>query len=209
MLNIPERQKVSLLVAWGTYVRSGGVSKRTHKVRAPSVSLAFQAISTTLQLASKPNPLVDAQGNYPKAIKMLLQGYANEDPPAQPKLAVPVSVPNMMYDIGCSKTERSKCIGDFGLIAFYYLLRVGEYTYSKPSERRRTQQFRLRDVTLWCNTERLDPELPLDVLYNRCTAATLNISNQKNGVRAQTIHQEAIFTRYCPIRAIIRRIKHI
>ena len=140
---------------------------------------------------------------------MLLEGYSKEDPAAQPKLAVPVSVPNEMYEIGSTKTERTKCIGDFGLIAFYYLLRVGEYTYSKPSERRRTQQFRLRDVTLWCNTERLDPELPLNMLYNRCTAATLNISNQKNGVRAQTIHQEAIFTRYCPIRAIIRRVKHI
>lgn len=142
-------------------------------------------------------------------IKILLQGYVNKDPPAQPKLAVPVSVPNKMYDIDCTKTERAKCIGDFGLIAFYYLLRFGEYTYSKLSERRRTQQFHLRDVTLWCNTERLDPELPLDVLYKRYTAATLNISNQKNGVRAQTIHQEAIFTRYCPIKAIICRIKHI
>ena len=114
-----------------------------------------------------------------------------------------------MHKIGKYGTERQKCIGDFGLIAFYYLLRVGEYTYTKETERRRTQQFRLRDVTLWCKTERLDPNLPTSVLLQNCTAATLNISNQKNGVRAQTIHQEAIGTKFCPVKAIIRRIKHI
>ena len=39
--------------------------------------------------------------------------------------------------------------------------------------------------------------------------STLNISNQKNGQRQQTIHQEAIGNSNCPVRAIIGRIKHI
>ena len=43
----------------------------------------------------------------------------------------------------------------------------------------------------------------------KATAATLNISNQKNGVRQQTIHQEAINSPDCPVKAIIRRVKHI
>ena len=46
-------------------------------------------------------------------------------------------------------------------------------------------------------------------LYRYCTAATLNISNQKNGVRAHTIHQDAIGTKRCPVRAVIRRVHHI
>jgi len=114
-----------------------------------------------------------------------------------------------MYYQNMNGKENHKCVGDFGLIAFYYLLRVGEYTYHNKKERRRTKQFRLQDVTLWENTNILDPDLPLETLYKRCTAATLNIANQKNGVRAQTIHQEAINIVCCPVRAIIRRIKHI
>ena len=43
----------------------------------------------------------------------------------------------------------------------------------------------------------------------KVTAAMLNISNQKNGVRQQTIHQEAIDSPNCPVKAIIRRVKHI
>lgn len=32
---------------------------------------------------------------------------------------------------------------------------------------------------------------------------------QNNGCRAQTIHQEAIHQRHCPVRAVIHRLKHI
>ena len=40
-------------------------------------------------------------------------------------------------------------------------------------------------------------------------AATLSISNQKNGRRVQAIHQEAIHLKHCPVRAVICRVKHI
>ena len=40
-------------------------------------------------------------------------------------------------------------------------------------------------------------------------AITLSISNQKNGKRSQTLHQEVHNTINWPIRAVIRRIKHI
>ena len=43
----------------------------------------------------------------------------------------------------------------------------------------------------------------------KITAATLNISNQKNRVRQQTIYQEAINSPNCPVKTIIRRVKQI
>ena len=88
-------------------------------------------------------------------------------------------------------------------------LKGRQHTYVSKTERQRTKQFRLQDVTLWNGTNRLDPRRPLNYLYKFCTAATLNIANQKNGVRQQTIHQEAISSGVCPVKAIIRRVKHI
>ena len=203
-------QQISILAAYGRHVRYGGLSPKKHKVCAQTVALSFRAISTSLQLDGQPNPLVEAEGKYPKAIRMLLETYKREDPPSKPQLAVPVAVPEMMYMLGVNgKTEQKKCVGDFGLIAFYYLLRVGEYTYVKDTERRRTQQFRLQDVKLWRGTTLLDPRFSKNYLCRVCTPATLNISNQKNGVRQQTIHQEALGTATCPVSAIIRRVKHI
>ena len=137
--------------------------------------------------------MVDSQGKYPKKISELLESYQREDLPPTPKLAVPLSVPRFMLTTNyTSKSAKAKTIGDMAVIAFYFLLRVGEYTYHRPSENRRTKQFRFSDITLWHNTTRLDPHLPLETLYKLCTAATMSISNQKNGKRYQVIHQEAI-----------------
>jgi len=206
---IDRKLQIDLLGAFAHHVRHGGVSTRKHKVRAQTVAVALRAISTTLQLDGKPNPLADTQGKYPKAISQLLEGYRRADPPSQPKLAVPLVVPRHLVIKGGIGTDRQKAVGDLALIAFYYLLRVGEYTYHKKSEKRRTQQFRISDIALWADKNRLNPTLPLKYLYTHCTAATLSISNQKNGKRSQVIHQEATFDQTCPIKAIIRRIKHI
>ena len=95
------------------------------------------------------------------------------------------------------------------IIAFYFLLRVGEYTYHPASDGRLTKQFAVNDVALWHHSELLSPTTPSDILYLTCTAATLSIRNQKNGKKNNSVHVEAIFTDYCPVRALIRRIKHI
>ena len=195
-----------MLVSYGRYVRAGGLSNREYQVRVTTVALIYRAINKTLQLEGKSSPVETKEGNYEPAISQLLEGYKRQDPPPEPKLAVPVSVPNMMYVMKQNGNERDKCVGDFGLIAFYYLLHVGEYTYHRTNQKRRTQQFRLGDVTLWHNHQRLDPNLPEDVLIRMCDSATLNISNQKNGVRAKSITQDALNRPLCPVRAIIRRI---
>ena len=113
-----------------------------------------------------------------------------------------------MYAFGRTGNDRHKTIGDMSLIVFYYLLRVGEYA-REGTKRTRTQQFRVRDITLWENNTVLNKTLPRTTLLERCTAATLNIDNQKNGRRNQSIHHEAKNGDTCPIKAIIRRITHI
>lgn len=105
--------------------------------------------------------------------------------------------------------QEKKTITDLSIIAFYYLLWVGKYTHHRVNNKRRTKQFRLRDIALWHNDQLLDPNLPEAFLIAHCTAATLSISNQKNRRRARTIHQKAIHLNYCPVRAVICRVKHI
>ena len=46
------------------------------------------------------------------------------------KMPVEVDVPELLVKAGmeCAATELTKAVGDLTLTAFYYLLRVGEYT---------------------------------------------------------------------------------
>ena len=60
-------------------------------------------------------------------------------------MAVPVRVPNLVFtNTRAIKDPWHKAIGKLVLIAFYFLLRVGKYTYHNIQ--RRTQQFRLGDM---------------------------------------------------------------
>lgn len=181
-LYIPWNKKPQLevLVAYGIRVRDGSVSPRKYQIRASTVTMAYQAINKTLRLDGK--PVETEKGTYEDAIGQLLEGYQRCNPPPVPQLVVPIDVPNTMYLLQQTGRERDKFVGDFCLITFYYLLRVDEYTYHNLSEKRRTQQFCLRDVTLWYYNHRLDPALPEKYLLKMCTAAPLNISNQKHRV---------------------------
>ena len=210
MHTIVRPDQITLLVAFAHHVRSGGVSTRSREVRAQTVQVALRSIGTKFLLDGEPSPLGPPKGGYPKALQQLLEGYRREDPVSQPKLAIPLTVPRYLHLQGNTfGSEKEKAIGDFALIAFYYLLRVGEYTYHRPSDRRRTQQFRAHDVAFWQDTTLLPHGLPLEHLLKARTSATLSIFNQKNGKRNQSIHQEAINGDTCPVKALIRRIKHI
>ena len=60
----------------------------------------------------------------------MLDGWRKQDPPTMKKLPVEADVPELLSTIGSAPhaNELDKAIGDLSLIAFYYLLRVGEYT---------------------------------------------------------------------------------
>jgi hypothetical protein len=102
-----------------------------------------------------------------------------------------------------------QALGDLTCIAFYYLLRVGEYTYKPPKQRTRTQRFRIKDILFRRADQSLIPNTaPLQELL-RATHATLCISNQKNGKRGQCISHHCPGTHTSPIKALARRVAHI
>jgi hypothetical protein len=83
-------------------------------------------------------------------------------------------------------------------------------TYSEWESTHRPEQLPQPSLRLsWDNTTILDHSLPLVTLLRWCTAATLRISNQKNGKQNQAIHHDAQHCDTCPAKALVRRIKHI
>jgi integrase len=99
-------------------------------------------------------------------------------------------------------------VGDLTNTAFYYLLRVGEYTYLGPKHQRRTKQFRVRDVKFWKQGQVLPLDSGLAVLLT-ADAATLTLTNQKNGTKGAVIHNDSTGTIHCPVQSLARRVSHI
>lgn len=140
----------------------------------------------------------------------MIEGYRRQDPPPKPKLAVPVEVATTAAKAAILSTHNKldEAINDLVNIAFYFLLRVGEYTYVSSKKRTRTIQFRVQDITLWRDNHPIPNTAPLAELM-AADAATLTISNQKNGTRGELIHHETIDTDTCPTNSLARRIHHI
>ena len=146
----------------------------------------------------------------------MVEGFRREDPPSVPQLAVPIAVPNACFTASRTTVDPlTQTAGELILVAFYYLLRVGEYTRprfvtqgGKRVRATRTKQFTYANVGFFKNNKIVPRNSPLATLLT-CDSATLKITNQKNGRMGDTIHQKAIGIDACPIRALAHRIHHI
>ena len=77
-------------------------------------------------------------------------------------LPIKADVPNLLVEIGYGKggTAHAKAIGDLSMIAFYYLLRNGEYTVKGKNNKKQTVQFKLEDVQFFQEKQSGYPHVP-------------------------------------------------
>ena len=143
----------------------------------------------------------------------MIRGYEKYDPPTAPKLAVPVSVVAHLVTNALKKgsktTNKQKHLAHLCNIAFYYLLRVSEYTKAyKNQEGKQTQPFRVGDITLRHKGKIIPPSSSLAQLLT-ADEGTLRIPNQKSGIKGQVIHHFCTGTQLSPIKSLAYIIHHI
>ena len=105
-------------------------------------------------------------------------------------------------------TEHQHAVADLVIIAFFYLLRVGEYTSPAGTRKRRTIPLRQCDVRLWRNGTLLHHSAGLPTLLS-ADSATICIANTKNGTKGAVVHHEAFGGPICPVAALARRVANI
>ena len=101
----------------------------------------------TFELDLRANPLYQpGKDKYWEPISAMLKTYSRDDPPTRPHLAVPVPLPE--YLLKQARDPRvsayHEAVADLINIAFYFLLRVSEYT--KPrSHKQHTHPFHIKN----------------------------------------------------------------
>jgi hypothetical protein len=89
------------------------------------------AVGQTIMLDCDANPtkVVGSKRLLP-CLQIMLDGYRKVDPPTRKKLPVQSDVPKLLvktaYQPGTTQCQQATA--DLTMIAFYYLLRIGEYT---------------------------------------------------------------------------------
>jgi len=109
-----------------------------------------------------------------------------EDPAPRPQIALPSFVVRYVaVNLAASAIRKLHIIGNLIIMAYFFLLRVGEYTPS--TEPRQTVPLRKKDIRLWRNNKVLSNESDLMTLLS-ADAVTIGLENQKNGDRNSTVH---------------------
>lgn len=190
-----------LLLAFAARYRTGHFG-RGSQVGSQAVEKAIRAVAQTIVLAGYPDPCKRIGGReLDVPFQHLFHSYRMDDPKPRPQLAIPVSVIHSMFIDYTNQSEYMQHCHDLASVAFYYLLRVGEYTLPYSSSRRRTIQFRRQDIQLYKDNRHLSPSSTKEILLS-ADAATLHIDNQKNGQHGQTIHHQTTSHPSCPVRAL-------
>ena len=224
-------ERVRALTVFGAAVRQGlyGNGKQT---ACGTVSTAISAVGQEIAMAGgkEYNPVkIIGTDKFLHPIDRMLKGFRNEDPATVKKLPIEVDVAEYLVDdaAGNNASALDKRVADLTLVAFYYLLRVGEYTSryrnskeakpgSKSAKKRRkkTVNFRVSDVTFFKKDaagrlRQLPPEARAADIMS-ADGATLLLTEQKNGWKNVCIHQQATgHARKCPVRALGRIILEI
>ena len=189
------------------------------KVRGGTVRSALTAIGKkiAMDLGVDPTKIQGSPKEFLPCLSQMLDGFEKRDPPSTKKLPVEVDVPEKLVEVGMAfgATALMAAVGDLTLMAFYFLLRIGEYTIKGArNNSKQTVEFKMEDVNFFKLDEhgqlrRLGRKAPNELILT-ADGAALKLDNQKNGHKGVCVHHEANGDPInCPVRAVGRRYVHI
>jgi hypothetical protein len=190
--------RVCLLLGFAGRVRTGyyGCSKQ---VQASSVSSAITAVGQAIALATNTNPskIAGLDKLLPR-LQQMLDSFQKVNPPSTKQLPVEADVPKYLVNLGneLEARELDHAIGNLVMIAFYYLLRIGEDTTKAAcNNSKQTEEFKMGNIIFFKKDKQgnlwtLPQDAPCDQIAT-ADRATLKLDNQKNGRKGVSVYQEA------------------
>ena len=157
------------------------------------------AFGQAIVLATNTNPTkIVGSNKLLLRLQQMLGRFRKADPPTMKQLPMEADVPEYLVKLGREPEAREldRAIGDLTMIAFYYLLRIGEYTTKGTrNNSKQTEEFKLGDITFfWKDTQGNLRCLPHDAhadLIESADGATMKLDNQKNGWKGVCVYQQA------------------
>ena len=168
---------------------------------------AIRLVGQKCSLLGAKDPRLDFSGKQDFRLWRMYSAWKNvDDPPARVE---PVPMIILHCDAAlCTDCDRDSATIDCIWMAFYFLLRPGEYANASGDAK---HPFRLCDVQYKIGHLHIfDSHL---TTVQQCLAGTfvsLTFSTQKNGVKGEKLaHTPTGHPTSCPVRATLRRVAHL
>ena len=201
--------KVPILQVFLLRVRTGELAAKGDPVRARTSEDYLRSVAQTHLSLGQIDPRHNSAGDIDFRIQRMLAAWKKADPPPSRVKPIPMSVIRRICLIAKHLPTNSfflEAVADMIIIAFFYLLRPGEYTDS-PSD---TTPFTLGDVQLFVGPTRLNLDTATDEELLQARSASLTFTTQKNGIPNEVIKLGRSGDPFCcPTLALARRVIHL
>ena len=200
--------KVPIIQVFGRRVRTGELAANKSAVKSRTVEDYVRSIGQAYLAMGASDPRLNSSGNIDFRLQRMLACYSKQDPPPNRVKPVPVQVIRRIFAVAATlhNDPQHQCLADMIGLAFFFLLRPGEYAHS-PSD---STPFQLRDVQLFRGALRLNLATATAAELSTATFASLTFRDQKNGVRGEVVglgHSgDPLLS---PPRILARRILHL
>lgn len=157
-----------------------------------------------------PRRTTPGQRDLDKEFRSLYTHYSDTDVAPKVQHALPNSTILWIIREFHAGSLRDRTTSSLIVLAYYFLLRVGEYTPSDNTRRRkRTIPLRKCDVRLLNDDKPINPEADLHTLL-QANGVTICLENQKNGKKNQTLyHDLSDDPLMCPVKAAAVLLFHL
>ena len=150
----------------------------------------------------------DSLGVIDFRLQRQFKSYGKTDPAPDRVKPVPIQVlfHALAIAVASPAAPAVQAFADMATIAFFFLLRPGEYTGDALTN----TPFALRDLQLFIGDRRLNTFTASIADLHATTAASLTFTTQKSGVRGEVVmHGRSGSPHCCPTHAIVRRALHL
>ena len=144
LLLVAYKDPVPILNAFSRYYRTGNIAPNSREVKSRTVEDAVRSIGQVIADLGDKDPRMMSTGNIDGRIQLQFRCYSRQDPPPSRFKPIPVQVLHRLACVAAaSNNPELQAVTDIIIIAFFFLLRPGEYTGTKSDR----SPFRLSDVT--------------------------------------------------------------
>ncbi|KAL7561530.1 hypothetical protein ACA910_022684 [Epithemia clementina (nom. ined.)] len=198
--------KIPILQVFATRVRDGRASRSRRPVHADTVADELLHVAKTFTSLGARDPRLTDSGQIDPRLSALIKGMKNRDPAPNRVQPIPVQLLHSAHHLATLAGDPASlaCI-DMAWIAFFYLLRAGEYCLTSDN-----LPICGRHISLCVGSTPINPfECPLANL-NRVTTLAITFENQKNRQRGEMVaHACSCHSYACPTRLLARRIAYL
>jgi hypothetical protein len=181
-----------------------GFFGKGRQVGVQTVVKALRHVAKAFVLEGYPNPRQAGAGSdLALPYTHILKSFRVRDPTPKPQQ---VALPVHAIDLAASARNDPNASPREAAMAFYFLMRVGEYTLPPGHRTTCTVQFCFCNICFWQDQTLLPPNSKNAAILAAASLVILVMDNQKNGQRGDIIHQEAVNANFCPVRSTAARV---